>query len=201
MRDRIWKNMANIKFKAIYTNECSRSADSWGRAYSFFLSFASASSVATWATWKELPVVWACIVGVAQLFHLGKPHLPFLKHDKEFLEMSFEFDSLYLEYERLWVAYEDERITKIEAEDKFYKLREREAKIEKAFKQIYCPRFKGLIARALQDTISALSINFNTTGDGNERKTINTYGKTINTYGKTNTSTETNTGNHEDIGA
>jgi hypothetical protein len=152
--------MANIKFKAIYTGECSRRADLIGRFYSFFLSFASASSVAAWAIWESVPGLWACIVGFAQILHLAKPYLPLMKNDKDFLEISFEFESLYLDYERLWVAYDDDRIPEEEAEAKFYALREKEVEIEKMHRQTHCPRFKKLIAKADQDAKTALALNF-----------------------------------------
>ena len=160
MRTRIWNNMANIKFKAIYTGECSRCADQTGRAYSFFLSFTSASSVAAWVIWQSVPGLWASIVALAQVLHVAKPYLPFMKHDKDFLEMSFEFESLYLDYERFWVAYDDDRIPDEEAEAKFYALREKEIEIEKMHKQTHCPRFKKLIGKAERDAKTALTLNF-----------------------------------------
>ena len=152
--------MANIKFKAIYTNECSRRADLTGRGYSFFLSFASASSVAAWAIWQAVPTLWASIVALAQILHLAKPYLPFMKYEKDLLEMSFEFESLYLEYDRFWVAYEADRLSDEEVESKFYELRVKEIEIEKMHKQTHCPRFRKLIAKAEQDAKTALALNF-----------------------------------------
>lgn len=160
MRTRVWNNMANIKFKAIYTGECSRLAERAGRSYSFFLSFASASSVAAWAIWQQVPWLWAGIVALSQVLHIAKPYLPFMKHDKDFLEMSFELEYLYLEYERLWVAFDDDRLSEAEAEKQFYVLREREIKIEQSHKQTHCPRFKRLIERVEQDAKTALALNF-----------------------------------------
>ncbi|NQT91335.1 MAG: hypothetical protein HQ559_01140 [Lentisphaerae bacterium] len=160
MRTRIWNNMSNIKFKAVYTGECSGRADLIGRTYSFFLSFASASSVAAWAFWESVPGLWASIVATAQALHLAKPYVPFMKHDKDFLEMSFEFEHLYLEYERFWVAYDDDRIPEEEAETKFYELREKGIEIEERHKQARCPRFKQLMAMADRDVKTALALNF-----------------------------------------
>jgi len=152
--------MANIKFKAVYTGECSRRADLIGRWYSCFLAFASASSVAAWTIWKTIPDLWAGVVGFGQVLHLVKPYLPLIKNDKEFLEMSFAFESLYLEYERFWVAFDDDRIPNEEAEARFYVLREKEVEIEKMHKHVHCPRFQKLIAKADQDAKTALSLNF-----------------------------------------
>lgn len=50
---RIWNNLANIKFKALYTCECSRIAGLSGRALSFLLALTSASSVGAWTLWQQ----------------------------------------------------------------------------------------------------------------------------------------------------
>lgn len=159
MRNRIWFHMANIKFKAIFTYECYRLAESLGRYYSLFLSFASATSVAAWAMWKQYPTVWATVVALAQLLHIAKPYVPLIKHDKDFLEMSFSFESLYLESEKLWSAFEGESISNEAAESQFYTLREKELSIEKSHKQAIFPRFKFLTNYAVDETSKALARN------------------------------------------
>lgn len=159
MRNRIWFYMANIKFKAIFTYECYRLAERLGRYYSLFLSIASATSVAAWAMWKQYPTVWAIIVALAQLLHIAKPYFPLIKHDKDFLEMSFSFESLYLNSEKLWSAFEGDSISNGIAENQFYILREKEVEIEKSHKHAICPRFKFLINYAVDETDRALARN------------------------------------------
>jgi hypothetical protein len=91
-----------------------------------------------------------------------------MKHDKDFLEMSFEFESLYLEYERFWVAYDDDRIPDDEAETRFYELREKGLEIEKMHKHTPCPEFKGLMAKSDQKSTSAIALNFSQQIEENE---------------------------------
>jgi len=160
IRMRIWNNLANIKFKVIYASECSRFADKTGNIYSFFLSIASASSVAAWALWQRIPGLWAGIVAIAQVLHIAKPYIPFMKHDKEYLEQSFEFETLYLGYEKLWFEYEDGRIEEMKAEEVFYKFREKETEIERSYKNACCPNFKFILDKAQKATVEALSRNF-----------------------------------------
>ena len=160
MRTRIWSSLANIKFKAMYTNMCSRRAELAGQFCSFVLAVTSASSVTAWAIWESLPGLWASIVAVAQVLHVGRPHLPFMKHDKGFLEMSFEFEALYLELEKLWFEFENERVTAEEAEQRFYELRAREIEIERTHKEVHCPRFKSWIVQTQRETEKALALNF-----------------------------------------
>lgn len=164
MRDRLWKNLYNIKFKALYTCECSKKADKYGRSFSLFLAIASTSSVAAWAVWKEVPYLWAAIVALSQVLHISKPYFPFIKNDKAFLEYYFEFEALYIEYEKLWYNLEDEKITPDKAETKFYELRDRELSIEKSHKGIFCPEFKSWIEKVNNATEAALKINFSQGG-------------------------------------
>lgn len=171
MRTRVWNNLANVKFKALYTAQCSRWAYLGGNCYSFILAFASASSVATWAIWKLYPALWASIVGVAQLLHVAKPYVSFIGNDKDYLEMSFEFEGLYLEYERLWYDLENVRIESAQAEKQFYALRQKEIEIEKSHKHIgWWPRFEFLMQRIQRDTNTALALNFEQGVQDEQRK-------------------------------
>ncbi len=161
MRERLWEYLANIKFKALYTCECSKKADQFGRLYSLFVALASTGgSIATWSIWKEIPTAWAIIVATSQGLHIAKPYFPFIKNDKSYLEMSCDFETLYLELEKLWYSLENESINTKEAEKLFYKLRDQELKIYKSHKGIHCPEFNCWISKITQSTYTALQINF-----------------------------------------
>jgi hypothetical protein len=130
-----------------------------GNFYSFFLAFASASSVAAWALWKSYPTVWAGIVAVSQVLHIAKPYIPFIKNDKEFMEMSLLYETLYILYEKLWYGNENSNIDSIES--KFYELRDQELDISQRYKHIICPEFNGLIKDSSKETAKELSLHFN----------------------------------------
>jgi hypothetical protein len=159
MRTRVWNNMANIRFKAFYCGRCSSLSGSSGRLLSFFLSFASAGSVAAWAIWKEHPIVWATTIGLAQVLHVAKPYIPFIGAEKELQSMAFEFEKLYLHYEQLWFGIDNNQMSAAKAEMIFYQYREKEIEIEKNSK-VNCPEFKHLIQKAQEDTEKALARNF-----------------------------------------
>lgn len=160
MRERIWYSLTNVKFKALYTCECSKIAERYGRLTSFILAVASASSIATWAVWKQVPIVWAAIIAGGQLLHIGKDYLPSIKNDKAFLEMSFEYEFLYLEYEQLWYAFEHKTVDETSAGQKFYQFRQKEVEIEKSHKDARCPTPKRRMKRINEATNRALNMNF-----------------------------------------
>ena len=149
-----------MKFKALYTCECSKKAERDGRFYSLFIALTSAGSIATWAVWKEIPSVWALIIAVSQVLHVAKPYFPFIKNDKAFLELSYEFESLYIEFEKLWYSFENRKMTTDEAEQQFYELRDKEYNIEKNHKKIHCPEFNSWKEKVNKATDSAININF-----------------------------------------
>jgi hypothetical protein len=160
MRTQLWNNLANVKFKALYTCECSRLAGKYARVASFILAVIAASSVATWAIWKEHTTTWAVIIGTSQLLQIALPYIPFIKNEKEFIEMSFEFEHLYLEYEKLWVAHEQKQIKDKTLSQRFYELRQKEIAIEKGHKEARCPdvkRWKNMVNKEMEDF---LSLNF-----------------------------------------
>jgi len=168
MRDRIWNNLSSIKFQSKYLDKISRKSHNFGNIYSFFLAFTTASSVATWAIWEKSPLIWATIVGISQILQIGKPYIPFIKNEREFIEMSLLFESLYLSYEKLW--FDNEKLEKNEQiiEEQFYELRRKELDVNTQFKHIVCPEFKKLINEVNIETDNFLKTNF-TVGDNHAR--------------------------------
>lgn len=160
MQDRIWNNLANIKFKAFYTCHLSRRAYYIGNAYSFFLAFASAASVSTWALWEKYPAIWATIVAVSQVLHVAKPYIPFIKGDRELMEISLQYELLYLNYEKLWFDHQKSNCNKITVENTFYKYRNKELDINTRYKHVICPEITSLIAKADAETNNFLVANF-----------------------------------------
>lgn len=159
MRDRLWYNLTDKKFKAIYMSLCSGRARRIALWYSVFLATTSASCVTTWAIWQKLPWLWTVIVTASQVLHITKGHLPFIKNEKEYLEMSFAYEALYLDYEKLWFALEDSRVSAEEAEAEFYRLRDRELDIGKMYRSVATPELPKLIEEARAKVDTALKIN------------------------------------------
>lgn len=160
MEDRIWNGLSNIKFRSIYTEKVSRRIHYIENGYSFFLSFASASSVAAWAIWAAVPYIWASIVTVSQVLHIAKPYLPFSKGARDFIEMSLLYESVYLEYEKLW--YENRKANRDvgKLENRYNDLRQKKHAIDKCFKHIFRPELKGLVTKADVETDEFLTNNF-----------------------------------------
>jgi hypothetical protein len=160
MRDRIWIQLANTKFQALYSLECSKIAGRYGRLYSFGLAFVSCGSVAGWGIWTRYPEVWAIIIIVGQLLHLAKPLFPFSKQERDFLEVSFDLEHLYLDYERLWYALEGRSINETAADQRYYKCRDRALHIQKKMKTSHCPERPSRMTKIDAKTRAYLDTHF-----------------------------------------
>ncbi|CAH8187650.1 conserved hypothetical protein [Vibrio aestuarianus] len=160
MRNRLWDNLQNTKFKSAYLSEVSKRSYYWGNAYSFILAFGSAGSVAAWAVWKDFPTVWAAVVAFSQFLHIAKPYLPFLKNERDFFEMGHQYEILYLSYEKLWFKYEKGQLSDDEVEKEYYRLRSVELNNSNRFKGIYCPTFIKLTNKVSDEISEELTRTF-----------------------------------------
>ena len=76
---RYWNELTELRVSVYYLELLEsklRRKDFFLRA---FLLLASASSIATWALWDEYPVLWASIIGAAQVLTVIEPIMPFKK--------------------------------------------------------------------------------------------------------------------------
>jgi len=160
MRDRIWFNLQNAKFKSIYLAKVSKSTNRVGNLYSFFLAIASASSVAAWTIWQSVPSLWGAIVAISQFLHIAKPYIPYVKHDREYMEMSHQYDKLYLSYEKLWFKYVSSKLDSDKIEEQFYLLRGKEMEFNKRFQHIHCPEYKKTMQKSSEEAASELALTF-----------------------------------------
>jgi len=156
MRDNIWYSLVNAKYRAILFDECSRLASFTGQGYTIFLAIVSSTSVATWALWSKYPAIWASIVGISQVLHVIKPHVPFIKLGGDYRDISNLFESLYLQYEKLWYKFERGSLEcKKKAEKEFYILREGELEIGRRYK-IHPLRFQWLVRKSRKEVDNTL---------------------------------------------
>ena len=77
MRDKYWAMFTAIKHKEQYYRQYQLVVKRRNAVVSGICTFASAGSIAGWCLWSEVPLLWALIMGVAQVVQVFKPMLPF----------------------------------------------------------------------------------------------------------------------------
>ncbi len=123
IRNKIWATLVDVRFKGFILGYLVDSFQKLDRNINIFLALASSGSIAAWAVWQKIPIVWAGIIVVSQVLNAVKPYFPFYKYVKELGAKSIRADGLNIEFEKLWSQLENKRIDEAVAEESYYELR------------------------------------------------------------------------------
>jgi len=70
-------------------------------------SFAVESVAAfAWNGWQASSGISGNLGLEYAVLHVAKPYIPFLRYEKEYMELCFKYEFLFLKYEKLWFRYE-----------------------------------------------------------------------------------------------
>ncbi|QGY46158.1 hypothetical protein GM418_21560 [Maribellus comscasis] len=119
----IFKNLINYKYKYFILSLLATKYYKYDRNLNIFLAFATSGSVATWALWNKLPIIWAGIIVAAQIINLIKPYFPFSKICKEINDKQRLLQGLLLNYENLWSKIQFDEISEKKGREEYLKLR------------------------------------------------------------------------------
>lgn len=72
----------------------------WWR--SFALAIGTSSAIGGWLVWKDVPYVWAVIIGVTQILQVASPLFPQRQRIKALHGMSVDLDNLIIKMEDEW---------------------------------------------------------------------------------------------------
>jgi hypothetical protein len=124
-RTQIWNFLNDSKTNEFLSSLIVKKYQKWDLFTNIFLVFATSSSIATWAIWKEMPLLWAMIIAISQIVTLAKPYFLFPKYIKVFYEKSIQWQNLSLEIEELWHKIDNSIIDEAEASQIYFVLRKR----------------------------------------------------------------------------
>lgn len=123
IRGKVWATLVNVKFKGYLLGYLVEHFQKWDRGVNIFLAVASSGSIAAWAVWQEVPMLWAGIIALSQVVNVIKPYFPYYKYVKELNAKCLRCDSMNIEFERLWGKMQSGKITDEAAEEAYYDLR------------------------------------------------------------------------------
>lgn len=123
IRDKIWYFLVDSKTNEVFSNLVVKKYQKLDLITNIFLVFTTSSSIAAWTFWKELPILWALIIGLSQLMTIVKPYFLFPKYIKTFNEKSIQWQHLSLSLEELWFQFNKNRIGEENATERFFELK------------------------------------------------------------------------------
>lgn len=123
LREQVWASFNNVKFKSFYMSGLLRRYQRMDRNINMFLAIASSGSIAAWAVWQKVPMLWATIVALSQVTMAVKPYVPYFKYVKELNSKGRELDVVIIRFEQLWHRIQGKKLSDDEIEAEYFKLR------------------------------------------------------------------------------
>lgn len=123
IRGQVWALLNDCKFKEFVLEGLIDKYQRIDRGINIFLAIASSGSIAAWALWKEVPLLWATIIAFSQVFLTIKPYFPFYKYVKEMNSKKLGFVKLAIDLEKLWYKIQNQKIDNNQIPDEYFELK------------------------------------------------------------------------------
>ncbi|WP_223559567.1 hypothetical protein [Chryseobacterium lathyri] len=167
MRERIWYEMVDAKYKSIYCGiflSRQRIINKWFNV--FILAF-STSGVIGWPFWKGFPFATSIIIMIMSLVKLLGTEL--VPNDNTFKKAEKAID-MYCDYfntlENLWYEFDRENINETKAMKKFYAIVSKEKDISKIVNEIIKSKKLAFQNKAEMECDNYFNNIFNTNNNG-----------------------------------
>lgn len=137
MRERIWYEMVDAKYKCIYCGLYLAKQRTINKWFNIFILAFSTSGVLGWPFWKELPFATSIVIMAMSIIKLLGTEL--VPNDNSFKKIEKAID-MYCDYfnklESLWFQFDNENINDVKAHKKFYEIVAEEKNISKIINEI-----------------------------------------------------------------
>lgn len=149
MRERIWYEMVDSKYKIIYLGLFISKQRNRNKYYNIIILIFSTSGVLGWNYMKDLPFISSIIVMIMSIIKLIGTEL--IPNDNTFKKIEKAID-LYCDHfnkiENLWYELNGESINEDKAQKSFYKIMSQEKEISKIVNEVIKGDNKKLQAEA-----------------------------------------------------
>lgn len=127
---RFWNVLKELKAQEIYLQLYACRDEGIDKTINIILAIASSSSIAAWAIWKELHIIWAILIAAAQVISAIKPFLPYKNRLRAVLELNNKIQILTLEAEIHWYSVSEGLFTEQEIHNLTLDLKDKIVKAE-----------------------------------------------------------------------
>ena len=129
-QQRFWNLLISIRVHLDYVNLYSQSSYKWDNGLKIYLAIASAGSIAGWAVWQSIQIVWAIIIAGSQVVIAISPHLPYRKRLDMLLPLATELHELLLNAEHAWYYISEGHMTNDEIAEAILDIRRRDSVLD-----------------------------------------------------------------------
>lgn len=155
MKDQFWAMYVEYIDSEFYYWHYRARATFWNNAINMLSCITSAVGISTWLIWKQLPWLWAIVVGISQGVNAIRHILPFQKQISSVSLMLPELKILLSEIDRDWNSIQLNELSDIQINQRIFTYNERYLQLEnKHIKDTSFPRKKWCQKKAEIDRVN-----------------------------------------------
>lgn len=102
MREKYWAFYTRTRFELFYFYEYLNDSYRWLSLLESFLAVASCGSIAAWAVWNKVPLLWGIIIAVSQVITAIKQYFPYGKRIQALNNLIPRLDMLLSQIDHEW---------------------------------------------------------------------------------------------------
>ena len=168
---RFWNELVQLRghidYLTLYHSQC----EYIDRSLQIVIAVSSSGSIATWAVWGELPLLWASIIAAGQFFMVVRSYLPFQSRIKATAEMASKLEGLFVQWEGCWQQVAVGELTEGEINTSITRFKKTKVDLLDAhLKHVSLPERTALLERAERAANRYFEVVYGTGGGNGENE-------------------------------
>jgi hypothetical protein len=146
---RFWKEFYQLKVHVNYVELHLQRTEMIDRSLKMFLAISSSASIGAWVIWKELAILWACVIAASQVVNIVRSYLPYKERLKALSGLLGDIEELVIYMEMKWIEVSSGKLSDEEINKLRYDIRMKKHKsLKKHFPGTVIPENKKLLSKA-----------------------------------------------------
>lgn len=129
-QERYWAELVQLKAQASYLNAYQLQCEKCDNGLKVFLAITSSSSIASWAIWSELGMLWGVLIALSQVVNAIRRFLPWERRAKELSNLGRDVADILLTFEQRWFGVAEGLYTEAEINDSIVEFKQRRNEAE-----------------------------------------------------------------------
>jgi hypothetical protein len=144
-----WETLVQIKHDQNYVDLYLSRSTRINNSLNLFTALVSSSSIAGWAIWQKLSILWSIIIVVSQIINAIKDYLPFSRRVKNLTDIYIKLADLFSKMDFLWFDISNGKMTEDDIHERLYTFKAERDKIEsRTIGNQYLPNNKSVRAKS-----------------------------------------------------
>jgi len=130
MQNHYWNTLVQLKHDQNYVDLFLSRSTKVNNSINLFTALVSSSSIAGWAIWQRLSILWSIIIVTSQVINAIKDYLPYSKRVKNLTDIYIKLADLFNRMDFYWYDISNGNMTEEDIHAKLYEFRSERDKLD-----------------------------------------------------------------------